>query len=359
MNVPRIIIGDFLCEDTFARDSGLNPRVVTKKVIQSISAQATLLRIFAGEDDLLWTPLPVDPDCLADVPGLARPRLVSGPQEELPQASEILSWGETRAIRNLRRRLRAGPDLRFPASAPDVAARVNHRGFLLEAKVAKRWHLPGAKMLTCVPELEHYLGSMAGPPPDWVLKSPWSAAGRLRYVGSGLTVEPDARRHVIDLFYRFDELLFEPWVTRVADYGVCGVVDDEGVRSLCAHEQSVDGYGRFRSIRIRADQSGLPPVIVRAAEQVGELLQAADYRGPFGTDAFRYEDQEGAPVLREVNEVNARLTFGHIAHRLREQLFPGSDLTLQLGLPPDGVHYLPLLHPLKDDSTQAGLLIAD
>jgi len=357
VKVPRIILGDFLCEDTFARDSGLNPRVVTKKVIRSISAQATLLRVFAGEDDLLWTPLPVDPDRLADLPGLARPQLVSGPQEELPDAAEVLAWGETKAVRSLRQRTGAGPDERFPAAAPDIAARVNHRSFLLEADAAAPRRLPGAKMLTCVPELEHHLESMARPPHSWVLKSPWSAAGRLRHVGTGLTIEQDARRHVIDLFYHFDELLFEPWVARVADYGVCGVIDDEGIRWLRAHEQFVDGYGRFRSIRIWAGDPGLPAEILPAAKQVGELLRKAGYRGPFGTDAFRYEGPEGIPVLREVSEVNARLTFGHIAHALRERLFPGEDLTLLLGVPPEEGRYVPLLLPSEDETTQAGLLI--
>ncbi len=359
MTVPRIIIGDFLCEDTFARDSGLNPRVITKKVVRSISAQATLLRVFAGDDDLLWTPLPVDPERLADVPGLARPRLASGPQEDLPAAAEILAWGETKGVRKLRQRLFAGLDGRFPASAPDIAARVNHRGSLLEAECAAPWRLPGAKMLTCVPELEHYLETMDRPPLRWVLKSPWSAAGRLRHVGSGLTVEQDSRRHVIDLFHRFDELLFEPWLERIADYGVCGVIDDEGVGELRCHEQFVDGYGRFRSIRIRAGELAVPAEFSHAAARTGEWLRNAGYRGPFGTDAFRYEPADGETGLREVSEVNARFTFGHIAHALRERLFPGTDLTLLLGKPPEEDRYVPLLHPTEDEPTQAGLVIAD
>jgi hypothetical protein len=359
MTVPRIIIGDFLCEDTFARDSGLNPRVLTKKVVQSVSAQATLLRAFAGEGDLLWTPLPIDPARLAEVPGLARPELVSGPQEELPAADRVLAWGETRAVRDLRRRLGATADDQFPAAEPAAAAKVNHRSFLLDAGSPALWRLPGAKMLTCIPELEQYLATMDTPPGQWVLKSPWSAAGRLRHVGSGARVEPDARRHVIDLFYRFDELLFEPWVERVADYGVSGVVTDVGVAELARHRQSVDGYGRFRSIRVLPDRSGFPPGLLDAANRAGDLLREAAYRGPYGTDAFEYRGPDDTALLRPVSEINARLTFGHIAHELRERLFPGSDLTLLLGVPPDEARYVPLLHPAEDDSTQAGLLITD
>ena len=356
MTVPRIIIGDFLTEDTFARDSGLNPRVVTKKVVHSISAQATLLRIFAGEADLLWTPHPVDPERVADLPGLARPRLVSGPLEDLPRAREVLAWGETRAAAKLRRRIGAASDERFPASDPRIAAKVNHRSFLLGAAPVD-WNLPGAKMLTCVPELEHYLASMESPPPTWVLKSPWSAAGRLRHVGSGSTVDAESRRHVIDLFFRFDELLFEPWVERTGDFGVCGVVGDEGATGLDAHRQFVDGYGRFRSIRIREEDPDLPAGLMEGATHAADLLRDAGYRGPFGTDAFTYRGPTGLPLFRSACEINARLTFGHIAHELRKRLFPDADLTLLLGNPPEKGRYLPLLHPAEDELTRIGLLL--
>jgi hypothetical protein len=357
MTVPRIIIGNLLAEDTFAREAGLNPRVVTKKVVDAISAQATLLRVFAGEDDLLWTPHPVDPDRVADLPGLARPRLVSGPLEALPRARQLLAWGETGAVAELRRRIEAGPDERFPAADPRIAARVNHRSFLLGADTPASWRLPGTKMLTCLPELEHYLATMDRPPRDWVLKSPWSAAGRLRHVGTGRTVDPTGRRHVIDLFHRFDELLFEPWVARTADHGVCGVAGDTGATGLRCHRQFVDGYGRFRSIRIPAADPDSPPGLRPAAARAAELLVAQGYRGPFGTDGFSYQDAGGGSRTREVCEINARLTFGHIANEIRERLFPGADLSLLLGVPPEGGRYLPLLHPAGDEPTRAGLLI--
>ncbi len=358
MRVPRIIIGNFLCEDTFARNAGLNPRIITKKVTLSVSALATLLRVCAGDDDLLWTPLPIDPERMAPVPGLARPKLVSGPLGELPDADLVLAWGETRAVHNLRRRIGAAPDDRFPAAPPAVAAKVNHRSFLLAAAPAS-WRLKAAKMLTCVPELEHYLSTLESPPDRWILKAPWSAAGRLHYVGSGSTVEKDARRHVIDLFYRFDELLFEPWVERTADYGVCGVIDDASEAPLQFHQQFVDGYGRFRSIRIPATDSRLPSGLCDGAARVRDIFGQAGYRGPFGTDAFEYVAPDGALALRPVSEVNARFTFGHIAHEIRERLFPGSNLTLLLGRPPEEGRYVPLIHPTEDDATQAGLLIAD
>jgi hypothetical protein len=357
VTVPRLIIGNIYCEAEFAHDSGLNPRVLKVIAIAKAAALATLLRVFADDDDLLWTPVPVDPDRMPEVEGLPRPRLVSGPLKALPRAEIVLAWGETEAVARLRSDWRAAPDPRFPPADPTVAARVNHREFRLTEGAGIEAPLPGTKMLTCVPELEYYLTQLDPPPAKWVLKAPWSSAGRLRYVGSGPAVEQTARRHVIDLFYRFNELLFEPWVPRTADFGVSGSVEEATLRH---HRLSVERYGQFAGLVFRRDGFPEATFAVEGAKAVRELLKEHRYRGPFGTDAFLYTDADGRTATRAVSEINARLTFGHVAHALGERL-PGladrEGYTFAFGVSEDGPDRIPLLLPDPEETTEAGVLL--
>jgi hypothetical protein len=65
-------------------------------------------------------------------------------------------------------------------------------------------------------------------------------------------------------------------------------------------------------------------VLTATADRVAHALREAGYRGPFGIDAFRWRDAAGAVHLHPLCEINARLTFAHIAHALGRNLFPTS-----------------------------------
>ena len=106
------ILGNLDCEADFAaavdRASGGDVRRpgLSRAALETASALATLLRAFARHGDTLWTPVPVAPQRMAEVPGLPRPRLESGPLASLGVPGEVLAWGETAAAAEHRRRTR-------------------------------------------------------------------------------------------------------------------------------------------------------------------------------------------------------------------------------------------------------------
>ena len=340
---PRIIIGNLDCEADLAALHRQTRRrsPLPQRVLATISNAATLLHVFAEDDDLLWTPVPVDPASMPDVPGLPTPRLVSGPLNELP-TGQILAWAETPAVAALRRRQppehkpTPPPDLPFhqvlwhlPVPLPEVVARVHHRSFSLRMAQELGCALPGARMVASLANLEAHLkagGADAGHEGHWVVKAPFSAAGRDRFLVPG---EPGNHRQLERLFARHGELLFEPWMQRVEDFGAGGWVSDDEARVLGAHRLQVDEAGRFQGIDVPAGGEPwgwLPAAWARslreAAEHVGRTLRREGYRGPFGIDAFAYRKEDSEVVFQPVVEVNARLTVGLVARALLAALHP-------------------------------------
>ena len=57
-----------------------------------------------------------------------------------------------------------------------------------------------------------------------------------------------------------------------------------------------------------------------ATHAVGKRVAEHGYRGPFGIDAWRYRDADGETHFHPLGEINARLTFGLVAHALVERL---------------------------------------
>ncbi|MFL6196953.1 MAG: hypothetical protein ACJ75H_22400, partial [Thermoanaerobaculia bacterium] len=234
----RRILGNLFGEDDFAGRRTTQPRAA----LETAARMGALLRVFAREGDRLWLPAPVDPEL---APGLI---LETGPLRDLPPAGEVLAWCETaEAMAH-----RGGPrpasaisldaplqDLlwRLPTPPPAVVATVHHRGFHLQAAREIGCALPGARMVDSIAEL-------AGRtlPRSWVLKAPLSASGRNRYIernGPGLA-DPKARRTVERLFEVHGALLFEPWMERIADFGVSVILTSQELRIVGIHGQRVD-----------------------------------------------------------------------------------------------------------------------
>jgi hypothetical protein len=167
-------------------------------------------------------------------------------------------------------------------------------------------------------------------PRNWVLKTPLSASGRDRYIerdGLGLT-DPKARRTVERLFDRHGPLLFEPWMERVADYGVSALLTQDELRIVGIHGQRVDRKGQFVGIDLQPDLTEEDRNrLLETAEAVATALRRAGYVGPFGIDAWSYRREDGVVVLNTLGEINARMTFGLVAWVCAER-FPDFNLNL-------------------------------
>ena len=389
------IVANLDCENAWA---GRVPGDISPRAAARIGALATLLRVFARSPlDCLWTPSPVDPVRMAPVPGVPRPRLASGPIELPETRRPVLAWGETPAVASLRGARsdvsvvgtgRGDAVWSWPSPSPEVAALVNHRAWALDVARRLGVDLPGARMISGLGELAAHLadaGAAASPEGMWVVKSPWSAAGRDRLIGRGPDVaDEELRRGVERLFRRHGPLLFEPWMHREADFGVCASAGGaDGASAALLHRQLVDGRGRFLGIELTAGSSvngATPPGMtaderdrtIAAAVEVGRSLASEGYRGPFGVDAWRYRDRDGRIAFQPIGEINARLTFGWVARAWADRIaaLRGWDdertrvvrLRLGRGWPPDAVEngvVLPLLWPGETDPSAAWLEIID
>lgn len=307
-----LVLGNLDCEARWSRVA------LPARVLSRISAAATLLRFLFDEPIDLWTPATVDPRRVLALPGHPSPRMLTGPQ---PQAAD----GAWAAFAE-----RPGPPARdrwavtAPAALP-AARRVNDRRFA--AELAQRLGVApaGAAEVRSLDELARHLaagGADASPTAQWICKAPLSAAGRDRVIGGGAAPADELERAVARLLQRFGTLMFEPWLERVADLGVCALVDDAGVTRRPPHTMVTSERGGFLGIRL-----GAPPLSLSqqtqldaVVDQVGASLAEAGYRGPFAVDAFLHRTRGGEVALRPLCEINGRLSFGWLAAAAAERL---------------------------------------
>ncbi len=386
----RLLVGNLDCETEWARAADV-PGATRKPLgmARALSTSASLLRALAHDGDRLWTPAALDPARIAVVPGLPVPRLESGPLDKLAPAVRLLVWGETPLIYQLRGRWApAGrgastsvPELlwRLAPPSPEVAAAVNHRAFHLAAARGLRCALPGARMVEDALSLQAHLaagGAEASPTGQWILKAPYSAAGRSRVVGRGRDLADDLAntglgREVERLFRLHGEaaggLLFEPWMDRTEDYGCAALLADGRPRVLGLHRQMVDGRGRFHGVELLVGRDTAPGLSAEEADQLtktaiatGERLALAGYQGPYGIDAWRYRTAGGELALHTLGEVNARLTMGLVIRLLVERvrgrlgLTDGELVRVCFGTPdrpgPTTAEAVPLVLPHTDNT---------
>lgn len=328
-----------------------------ERVAMHISALGTLMRVFAREGDELWTPLPVPSEVMADVPGLPRPELTSGPQTSTP--SRALPWGWTVEVpaQEALPRDPGAPSWEWPWGAPSVvpglAAACNHRDLEYACRSSRddRWvdSVRTARRLFDVWEGRAL-----------VFKAPLSAAGRDRVVVERTDeLESGPKSARLQRLLRFHgRLLAQPWRDRRRDVGSFGWIGDEGPDLLQMHEIGLDPGGRFQSITLSRMRWRAPgawsehlTLMQRAWLAAAHVVQDTGYRGPVGTDA--YVHGHGVETLCEIN---ARLTMGWIARCLIERIFSETDreipdavrLNTGFGLDiPEGPGVIPLVLPVR------------
>jgi hypothetical protein len=315
----RLLLANLLAEDDLEHlfHTG-DPRFHRRRpastgLLRTVSHMASRLAVFSRPGDRLWLPgdLPPEP------------------------AAEVLAWCETpdaAALRTAPRPAVVDLDLplreflwRLPVPSPAVVARVHHRGFALRVAEELGCALPGARMLDSLAELDRTLGPRNAPR-AWVVKAPFSAAGRARYIernGPRLT-DPKSRRTVENLFERHGPLLFEPWLDRTADWGCSALLTADGLRILGIHRQRVDIKGQFAGIDL--DTGTLPERdrarLEEVAAVVAAALRQAGYAGPFGIDAWHWRRTDGSVAFHPLGEINARMTFGLVEWAGSEDRLP-------------------------------------
>lgn len=245
-----------------------------------------------GAPHEIWVPAPVDPARLVAHPRWTPPVLRTGE----PPGTSDLAW------------------------ADPAAQDANDRSRTLAIAQALGVALPGACVVGSLAELDARIAGFAGRP--WICKARWTAAGRDRARGTGSTVDGELRTRIGRMLARFGPLVFEPWLDRVADFGVCGELAGGGAVTLAEpHRLITDPRGGFLGIELAPalDRAIADPLHAIAHAAATRLAAQTGYRGPFAIDAFVYRDG-GAHHLHPLCELNARHTFGWIARGLARRL---------------------------------------
>lgn len=208
-----------------------------------------------------------------------------------------------------------------PPAAPSLAVlrAVNDRAFCAELGHG----MPGAAFVRDMHALERHL-SQPSPTGRHVIKRAFSFAGReQRRVQDGV-LDASTRGFCQRSFAHGQGLQVEPWVERLADFCRHGHLTQAGVlRVGPTREQHCDAMGRFTGMSGTPAQSTPAEDRALRAElsKTSAALADAGYFGPFGIDAFRYQDPAADGVAFNPRcEINARFTMGYPRQLLLDAL---------------------------------------
>lgn len=287
-----LVIANLDAEFHWAQRAGQPVRPLSASVQTRISLYGTLLRALWPEAKRLWTPAPVDPRCVRPVPGLADVVWETGPLPD-HDARSTNTWA-----------------LAPPHVAPDADLRA---AFVVNDKRATQ--TLAEQLGVAVPGSARVydrdgLLAVARQHEQWIVKAPYATAGRDRIRGSRDVLGDDERRRLDRLFSMPGPVLFEPWLPRTRDVG--RVFDAQHAPQGTHAAHNAPG-GAFRGIEVGAPTAWPGRDLGR---QVAAYLQKRGYHGPFGIDAFDTEHGPAVPLC----EINARHTFGHVAHALYDRV---------------------------------------
>lgn len=203
---------------------------------------------------------------------------------------------------------RAGAS-RLPVPEFEVLQKVNDRRFSLSIGPT----LPGQRVIT---SLEEAVEALAQPSPqgNWLMRRLYGFAGRGRR-----RVRPDEVLHGaqswIEASLRYNgALVVEPWVERLADFGLHGYLSANGKMILGEPtvQKMTDDGAWVETRRVRSGELGRDEayLLATAAKATGDALLQAGYFGPFGIDAFRWRDEHGKLHFNPRCEINARYSMG-------------------------------------------------
>jgi hypothetical protein len=214
-----------------------------------------------------------------------------------------------------------------PPAAPalEVLQTANSRAFCAELGQT----LDEARYVSSMEMLERAIQD-ARQVETWVLKRPFGFAGSERRRITRGVLDPSTRGFAERRFRAGRGLQLEPWLRRGHDFALHGYLSAQDAGTARLHvgpliRQHCDPMGRWlRSERCAPD--ALAPEHLRLLrhelERSAEGLRALGYFGPFGIDAFEYENRHGQATFQPRSEINARFSMGYPRELLERALEP-------------------------------------
>jgi hypothetical protein len=230
-------------------------------------------------------------------------------------------WGWTPSALNVGQQSGAAVAHQIPFS---TVARVNSKLWSHALEVELEWALPGATTGSTLGELREGI-KRACPRADdkWVIKSPFGFAARDRVLGRGPTLEGAQSRWVERRLKIGEELIFQPWLEVIREYGIVLEISPDGNCDLQGiSDLQTNGAGTGKGYILgRSPSPQRMTELERIARIVGERLFKEGYHGPVGIDAL-----EHARGLHPLLEINARYTMGFVAVAVEKSLKPASPI---------------------------------
>lgn len=343
-------------------------RPLPKPVLQRLASLSLLTQALSNDDQVeLLTFAPVATTACVPLPGMPRIQVTPAPTTRLPVGTA--AWAGDRRLRRGNQLVgiptASRPPLNHHVHAADHAAvtalqaalhawalptlpctvhprtavphlltaalaqttdetcarAANDRRVALCARTTAGTALPGEQAV-CATTLTTTLAAWPSAT-AWVLKAPFTAAGRDRVWGLGPDLAAIAQAQKLLVHHR--DAVLEPWVARVSDFGICGVLSPQAIDVLPPHQLHSTERGGFTGVTLTAPAMTALQYQAIARTLVAGLaaLHRQGYRGPFAADGFlwhtpmattRNATDADADAQATLCEINARFSFGWVAH---------------------------------------------
>lgn len=182
------------------------------------------------------------------------------------------------------------------------------------------------------------------------LKAPFgTAANAMRKLVDPEPISQETQTWIDTTLAQQGSLLIEPWLDRVFDFSVQFEKRADHLKLIAFTRLENNHRGQFKGILTNAFTHGLSRETLRFAMQpemgrprvysfyektllppLETALEAAQFHGPLGIDAFVYRTPQGNLRLKPIVEINPRFTMGRIAHELSTHIAPRSSAYFQI-----------------------------
>lgn len=223
-------------------------------------------------------------------------------------------WGWTASA------IQLGNKLGAIVNAPslDLIKKVNSKIFSFNLEQEWGIALKGSAVANNFDELKAIVATICPNPDDkWVIKSPMGVAARERVLGRGASLNNAATIWVERQFKRGEQLIFQPWLEVIREYGTTMYIQPDGkVEIIGISDLQTNGAGTGVGYLLgRKVDDGRLAELKQIAERTGKRLFQEGYTGPVGIDAL-----EHSKGLHPLLEINARYTMGFVAVAVEKAL---------------------------------------
>ncbi|WP_158999772.1 DUF455 family protein [Pigmentibacter ruber] len=178
-----------------------------------------------------------------------------------------------------------------------------------------------------------------------VMKAPLGCAGQnmLRIDNSKLTIAEE--NWILKILNSQKSIIIEPWFNKVVDLSYQAKINDDGKYiNLGLTRFFTDVRGQYKGTIVGKKTDDLPKNVTKflykkysnfsnieeilnfVSQKVAEKLIEHNFYGPFGIDAFLYEDlnSEYGYRLKFLSEINPRYTMGRVALEISKRIQAGA-----------------------------------